>query len=50
MQKIARAAGGHKKFMLTKLGGGGGVVKQNRSQFHYQNQVFVLSQTHTNMH
>ena len=26
-EKIARAPGGHKKFMLTKLGGGGG---QNR--------------------
>ena len=23
-RKIARAPGGHKKFMLTKLGGGGG--------------------------
>ena len=28
-KKIARAPGGHKKFVLTKLGGGGG---QNRSQ------------------
>ena len=24
VKKIARASGGHKKFMLTKLGGGGG--------------------------
>ena len=31
-KKIARAPGGHKKFMLTKLGGGGG-AKHNRSRF-----------------
>ena len=30
-KKIARAPGGHKKVMLTKLGGGGG-GEQNRSQ------------------
>ena len=29
-KKIAREPGGHKKFMLTKLGGGGG--GQNRSE------------------
>ena len=26
-KKVARAPGGHKKFMLTKLGGGGGQNK-----------------------
>ena len=33
-KKIARARGGHKEFMLTKLGGGGGGegAKQNRSK------------------
>ena len=29
--KIARAAGGHKKIMLTKLGGGGGGNRIDRS-------------------
>ena len=32
-KKIARAPGGHKRFMLTKLGGGGGGGGQNRSDF-----------------
>ena len=37
--KIARAPGGHKRFMLTKLGGG---VKQNRSNKTWRNRVLSL--------
>ena len=35
-KKKARAPGGHKRFMLTKLGGGGGGAKQNRSKSPHQ--------------
>ena len=38
--KKARAPGGHKRFMLTKLGGG---AKQNRSQKSRKTNTFYCS-------
>ena len=55
-KKITRAPGGHKKCMLTKLGGG---AKQNRSDFCYNQMksrslqvgfLFIISGSFTELH
>ena len=39
VRKIALAPGGHKRYMLTELGGGG--AKQNRSNNNYMQNLYM---------